>query len=74
VAVSGLGAGTGRVTPEICAGLMWAAYGVLREQRFQSFAEMRAALEEQIGVATYDGHDAANDNQRPGDWTRAAVV
>lgn len=49
VAIPGLGAGTGRVSPEICAELMWIGYDLFREQAFDDFAAMRAALEERLG-------------------------
>jgi O-acetyl-ADP-ribose deacetylase (regulator of RNase III) len=49
VALPGLGANTGRVPVEICADLMWTAYNLFRERSFKDFAEMRAALEEELG-------------------------
>jgi O-acetyl-ADP-ribose deacetylase (regulator of RNase III) len=49
VALPGLGANTGKVPVEICADLMWTAYNMFREQSFKDFAEMRAALEVQLG-------------------------
>jgi len=49
VALPGLGANTGRVPVEICADLMWTAYNLFREKSFANYAEMRAALEEELG-------------------------
>jgi hypothetical protein len=49
VALPGLGANTGKVPVEICADLMWTAHNLFREEEFTSFADMRAALEEQLG-------------------------
>lgn len=49
VALPGLGANTGRVPVEICADLMWTAYNLFREQSFTDFAQMRAALEAELG-------------------------
>jgi O-acetyl-ADP-ribose deacetylase (regulator of RNase III) len=49
VALPGLGANTGRVPVEICADLMWTAYNMFRARAFGTFAEMRAALEEELG-------------------------
>jgi len=49
VALPGLGANNGKVPVEICADLMWTAYNMFREQEFTSFADMRDALEEQLG-------------------------
>ncbi len=49
VALPGLGANTGRVPVEICADLMWTAYNLFRERSFKDFAEMRAALETELG-------------------------
>jgi O-acetyl-ADP-ribose deacetylase (regulator of RNase III) len=49
VALPGLGANTGKVPVEICADLMWTGYNLFRERAFSSFAEMRTALEEQLG-------------------------
>lgn len=49
VALPGIGTGTGRTPVEICADLMWTAYNLFRSQEFNDFAEMRAALEEELG-------------------------
>ena len=49
IALPGLGANTGRVPVEICADLMWTAYNLFREKSFPDFAQMRAALEEELG-------------------------
>jgi O-acetyl-ADP-ribose deacetylase (regulator of RNase III) len=49
VAIPGLGAGTGRVPEEACADLMWTAYNLFREQRFDSFHQMRDALAAELG-------------------------
>lgn len=50
VALPGLGANTGKVPVDICADLMWTAYNLFREEAFESFADMRAALEEELGA------------------------
>jgi O-acetyl-ADP-ribose deacetylase (regulator of RNase III) len=52
VALPGLGANTGRVPVEICADLMWTGYNLFRDQDFATYAELRAALEEQLGDLT----------------------
>lgn len=49
IALPGLGANTGRVPVEICADLMWTAYNLFREKSFTDFAQMRAALEAELG-------------------------
>ncbi|MBL8113276.1 MAG: macro domain-containing protein [Acidobacteria bacterium] len=49
VALPGLGANTGKVPVEICADLMWTGYSLFRRREFESFTEMRAALEEELG-------------------------
>ena len=49
VALPGLGANTGRVPAEICADLMWSGYNLFRRRAFDSFAQMRAALEAELG-------------------------
>lgn len=49
VALPGIGTGTGRTPVEICADLMWTAFNLHQNQVFASFAEMRAALEEELG-------------------------
>ncbi len=49
VALPGLGANTGRVPVEICADLMWSGYSLFRRRTFDSFEEMRAALEGELG-------------------------
>src|SRR5262249_15273214 len=49
VALPGLGANTGKVPVEICADLMWTGYSLFREQQFEYFGDIRAALEEQLG-------------------------
>jgi O-acetyl-ADP-ribose deacetylase (regulator of RNase III) len=49
VALPGLGANTGKVPVEICADLMWTGYSLFRRREFASFAEMRAALEDELG-------------------------
>lgn len=50
VALPGLGTGTGRTPVEICADLMWTAYNLHLGREFVDFAEMRAALEEELGA------------------------
>jgi O-acetyl-ADP-ribose deacetylase (regulator of RNase III) len=49
IALPGLGANTGRVPVDICADLMWTAYNLFREKSFKDFAEMKAALEAELG-------------------------
>src|SRR5205807_6911022 len=49
VALPGLGANTGKVPVEICADLMWTGYNLFRDREFSDYAEMRKALEEQLG-------------------------
>ncbi len=49
VALPGLGANTGKVPVEICADLMWTAYNLFRQQSFDSYEQMRAALEAELG-------------------------
>lgn len=49
VALPGLGANTGKVPVEICADLMWTAYNLFREKEFTDFADLRKALEEELG-------------------------
>lgn len=50
VALPGLGANTGKVPVDICADLMWTAYNLFREEAFETFADMRAALEQELGA------------------------
>jgi O-acetyl-ADP-ribose deacetylase (regulator of RNase III) len=63
VALPGVGTGTGRTPVEICADLMWTAYNLLTNQDFAGFAEMRAALEEELG--------SLGNNLAPGGTTAA---
>lgn len=49
VALPGLGANTGRVPVEICADLMWTGYSLFRRREFETFADMRAALQGELG-------------------------
>ena len=49
VALPGLGANTGKVPVEICADLMWTAYDLFRREEFRDFADMREALEAELG-------------------------
>jgi O-acetyl-ADP-ribose deacetylase (regulator of RNase III) len=49
IAVPGLGTGTGRVSPHVCADLMWTVWHLFQSHTFQSFEEMRAALEFELG-------------------------
>ena len=50
VAMPGLGANTGKVPVEICADLMWTAYYLVTTRDFESFSEMRRALEIELGI------------------------
>jgi O-acetyl-ADP-ribose deacetylase (regulator of RNase III) len=75
VALPGLGANTGKVPVEICADLMWTAYNLFREKSFADYAEMRAALEAELGdlgpiskapkpvAASADGDDEDEDSE-----------
>jgi O-acetyl-ADP-ribose deacetylase (regulator of RNase III) len=66
VALPGLGANTGKVPVEICADLMWTGYNLFRETEFTSFAEMRSALEEQLGDLTnYSGGQSKKKKSPP---------
>lgn len=49
VAVPGMGAGTGQVPVAVCADLMWTAWNLFNAHDFDSFADMRAALEAELG-------------------------
>jgi O-acetyl-ADP-ribose deacetylase (regulator of RNase III) len=49
VALPGLGAANGKTPVEICADLMWTAYNIFHDGPTASFADMQAALEEQLG-------------------------
>lgn len=49
IALPGLGANTGRVPPEICADLMWTAYSLFINHDFESYDQMRNALEAELG-------------------------
>ncbi len=49
VAMPGLGAGTGRVPLPVVAELMWTAWNLFQTHTFDSFDEVRAALEHELG-------------------------
>ncbi|MFO0659531.1 MAG: macro domain-containing protein [Polyangiaceae bacterium] len=49
IAIPGLGTGTGRVSPDLCADLMLTAIRVFAENEPGSFQELRAALENELG-------------------------
>ena len=49
IAMPGLGSRTGRMAPEQCAAQMHAAYELLRDEQFDDFADMRAALLASLG-------------------------
>ncbi len=49
VAMPGLGAGTGRVALPVCAELMWTAWHLFEHRSFDSFDDVRAALELELG-------------------------
>ena len=51
LAMTGLGTGTGRVSPETCADLMFTAFKLFQDQSFASFPEAHAALAEVLGPA-----------------------
>jgi O-acetyl-ADP-ribose deacetylase (regulator of RNase III) len=48
VALPGLGAGTGKVSPEMCAELMKVGYTLFRRKRYVSFEEMLDALNAEL--------------------------
>ncbi|GIJ51455.1 hypothetical protein Val02_83410 [Virgisporangium aliadipatigenens] len=48
VALVGLGAGTGRVPPRVCAELMRAGYALFHEHRFGDYDELRATISAQL--------------------------
>jgi O-acetyl-ADP-ribose deacetylase (regulator of RNase III) len=48
VAIPGLGAGTGQVSPETCAELMKIGYVLFRRQRYPNFEEMLKALNQEL--------------------------
>ncbi|MBL8600609.1 MAG: macro domain-containing protein [Myxococcales bacterium] len=50
MALPGLGANHGKVPVEICADLMWTAYALFIAQDFAGFAELRLALEDELGA------------------------
>ncbi len=52
VAISGLGAGTGRTPVDICAHLMWIAYDLFCWRHFDNFDQMRRALTAILGDLT----------------------
>ena len=59
LAMPGLGTGTGRVSPELCADLMYTAFKALENKHFASFHEARAALEAAIGPLHHEQDEAA---------------
>jgi O-acetyl-ADP-ribose deacetylase (regulator of RNase III) len=58
VAMPGLGTGTGRVSPELCADLMYTAFKALENQHFSTFQEARAALEAVLGPVRTEQEEA----------------
>ncbi|MBI5518020.1 MAG: macro domain-containing protein [Deltaproteobacteria bacterium] len=50
VVMPGLGAGTGRVPPEVCADLMWTAWDLFSREHFEDFDHVREALEAELGA------------------------
>lgn len=59
VAMPGLGAGTGRLSVDVCADLMWSAIDLHEQHDFEDFTEMRMALEDtlgDLGPVTHHGH------------------
>jgi O-acetyl-ADP-ribose deacetylase (regulator of RNase III) len=68
LALPGLGAGTGRVSPEACAELMWAAYGLFCRHYFEDFESMRATLEAEV-----KGLDPAASSQEAARRLREAM-
>lgn len=78
VALPGLGASTGQVPVDTCAGLMWAGYQLFQEYRFRDFATMKAVLMEQLADLTplfaqerrkYMLPDAIIVESEPAPWT-----
>jgi O-acetyl-ADP-ribose deacetylase (regulator of RNase III) len=49
IAIPGLGAGTGRIDPEICAELLLVGFRLFKRKRYTSFEEMSDALNEELG-------------------------
>lgn len=66
VALPGLGANTGKVPVEICADLMWTAYNLFRTKGFSDFAELRKALEEELGPLGATTGKSAGGSQSAG--------
>ena len=58
LAMTGLGTGTGRVSPELCADLMYTAFKTIEHGIFATFDEAREALEASLGPVNGD-HEAA---------------
>lgn len=56
VAMPGLGAGTGRVEPAVCADLMYAAWKLFEGRSFDGFHDLRAALSHELGDLGDAGH------------------
>ncbi|GAA1832618.1 hypothetical protein GCM10009682_58860 [Luedemannella flava] len=48
VALVGMGAATGKVPPQVCANLMWAAYTLFQEHAFDDYEELRATVTAQL--------------------------
>jgi O-acetyl-ADP-ribose deacetylase (regulator of RNase III) len=48
VAIPGLGAGTGRLSPRVCANLMWTGYTLFNDFHFEDFDALRRTLTEHL--------------------------
>jgi len=75
VALPGLGANTGKVPVEICADLMWSGYNLFRRRWFADFAEMREALEAELGdlgPSTKKGKGKGKASPAKAEWGAAA--
>lgn len=49
IAIPGLGSGTGKISPEVCADLMLVGYRLFLRKRYDSFDEMLEHLHEELG-------------------------
>lgn len=67
VAMPGLGAGTGRVPPALCAELMYTAWKLFEAHPIHDFGDLRTALEHELG-------DLGDDLDGPPDPTPPPTV
>ncbi|WP_033346544.1 macro domain-containing protein [Catenuloplanes japonicus] len=52
LALVGMGAATGKVPPQICANLMWAAYTLFQDHAFTDWSDLRDTVTAQLTPAT----------------------